>query len=240
MAFSKIQKSTVSQIIVEQIQEKLLKGELKAGQKLPPERQLAEMLGVSRSSLREAMRALQYMGILEIRQDGAHLCENLSLLSDHFKLTYLLKQFSVMELIEARKLVEAEIVRLAAERATAEDKETIAEAFEETLRYQETGEEKDFLMTDFAFHRAIAEAAQNSVLVEMLNAIRDLLLEVNLDVIKRPNQVQVATAFHEKIMKAILSGNAREASGVMLDHLTNVEEAIAEVYKAELSEDVKI
>jgi len=240
MTFSKIQKSTVSQIIVEQIQDKLLKGELKAGQKLPPERQLAEMLGVSRSSLREAMRALQYMGILEIRQDGAHLCENLSPLSDHFKLTYLLKQFSVMELIEARKLVEAEIVRLAAERATAEDKETITEAFEETLRHQETGEEKEFLTADFAFHRAIAEAAQNSVLVEMLNAIRDLLLEVNLDVIKRPNQVQVATAFHEKIMKAILSGNACEASDVMLDHLTNVEEAIAEVYKAELSEDVKI
>ena len=124
--------------------------------------------------MREAMRACN-MGILEIRQDGAHLCENLSPLSDHFKLTYLLKQFSVMELIEARKLVEAEIVRLAAERATAEDKETIAEAFEETLRYQETGEEKDFLMADFAFHRAIAEAAQNSVLVEMLNAVRDLL-----------------------------------------------------------------
>jgi DNA-binding FadR family transcriptional regulator len=74
----------------------------------------------------------------------------------------------------------------------------------------------------------------------MLNAIRDLLLEVNLDVIKRPNQVQVATAFHEKIMKAILSGNAREASDAMLDHLTNVEEAIAEVYKAELSEDIRV
>lgn len=107
----------------------------------------------------------------------------------HFKLTYLLKQFSVMEMIEARKLVEVETVRLAAERATVEDKERIAKAFEETLSYQETGGEKEFLITDFAFHRAIAEATQNSVLVEMLNAIHDLLLEVNLNVIKRPNQV---------------------------------------------------
>jgi GntR family transcriptional repressor for pyruvate dehydrogenase complex len=70
MTFQKIEKRTISQLIITQIQEKLLKGEIEVGQRLPSERRLAEMLGVGRSSVREAMRALQYMGILEIKQDG--------------------------------------------------------------------------------------------------------------------------------------------------------------------------
>jgi len=84
--FDKINKKTFSQLIIEQIKHRILEGQLKPGEKLPSERVLAEMFSVSRATVREALRALQYMEIIEVRQnDGAYLVNNINLLYDHFK-----------------------------------------------------------------------------------------------------------------------------------------------------------
>lgn len=237
-SFQKIDRPTVTENIIEQIKEQLLSGKLKAGDQLPPERVLAETLSVGRSSVREAIRALQYMGILEVRcGEGTFLSENISLLSDHFKVSYLLKRFSVMELIEARKTIEGEMVFLATVRSSLEDREML----EQLLQKMETVSDnvEEFLKTDFEFHRKIAEMSQNSVLTEMLNAMRELTLEENLDVVKKPGQIRNALSYHKRILAAILACDADGAREIMLEHLRDIESAIIELEQSKLEEERK-
>lgn len=237
-SFAKIERPTVTENIIDQIKEQLLSGKLKAGDQLPPERVLAETLSVGRSSVREAIRALQYMGILEVRcGEGTFLSENISLLSDHFKASYLLKRFTVMELIEARKTIEGEMVYLATVRSSMEDREMLEELQQ---RMEEVADDvEEFLKTDFEFHRKIAEMSQNSVLAEMLNAMRELTLEENLDVVKKPGQIRNALGYHKRILAAILACDAEGAREVMLEHLRNIENTIIELVQGKVEEEGK-
>jgi GntR family transcriptional repressor for pyruvate dehydrogenase complex len=228
LKFQKIDRPTITETIIDQIKQMILSGEMKKGQKLPPERQLAEMLSVGRTSVREAVRALQYMGILEVRSgDGTFLTENVSLLSDHFKTSFLIKHFSVIELVEARKIIEVETVCLAAERSSEEEKENLKGLFKKSVQVK--NDVSAFLKADFAFHRKIAEMSQNSVLVEFFTAMRELTLEENLEVIKKQGQIDKAIEFHLDILDAICSFDPAKARQVMMSHLENIEETVREI-----------
>lgn len=231
LSFKRIERSTVTENIIEQIKEQILSGKLRPGEKLPPERELAENFSVGRTSVREAIRALQYMGVLEVRYgEGTFLSRNSSILTDHFKTSHLLKRFSVMDLVEARKIVEGATVYLAAKRGAPEDGETLQEIYlqaEDAVR--EGKSEEAFLKADFEFHRKIAEMCQNPVLLEMLDAMRELTLEENLDVIKKPGQIGNALAFHKEILDAITANDARGARRKMMEHLENIENTVMEL-----------
>lgn len=235
MGFTKIKKKTVSESIINQIKDMILNGSLQPGQRLPSERELAELLSVSRPSVREAMRSLQSLGIIDIRSgEGTFLNSNVSILSDHFKMSYILKKFNILELIEARKILEVEIAALAARHATQENKDMLEDIHNEITNTK--GNLEAFLKADFSFHLAVAEAAQNSFLREMLNTTRDLLLEANIYVVKKPGQIETAITSHGNILKAILEGDAEKASKEMLYHLETIEEAINEMYNENLLE----
>lgn len=235
MGLKKIKKFTVSDSIITQMQEMILNGSYKPGQRLPSERELAELLSVSRPSVREAMRSLQTLGIIEIRSgEGTFLNDNVSILADHFKMNYLLKKYSILELIEARKILEVEIAAIAAKKATPENKEMLEDIHSEIFKTQ--GDLEAFLKCDFSFHLAVAETSQNSVLREMLNTTRDLLLEANVDVIKKPGQIETAIRSHGNILKAILDGDVDRAKKEMLYHLETIEVAINEIYYENLLE----
>jgi len=228
LKFQKIERQTITETIIDQIKEKILQGDLKPGQQLPPERVLAETFSVGRTSVREAIRALQYMGILEVRcGEGTFLTENLSLLSDHFKASYIIRQYSVRELVEARKIIEGETVYLATKRSSKEEKEALKQIFEVAIRVQD--DVAAFLKADFAFHKKIAEMSHNSVLEEFFTAMRELTLEENLEVIKKTGQIKKAIAFHEDILHCILLCDPEAARKVMLDHLENIENTVKEL-----------
>jgi len=217
----------VTETIIDQIKEKIVSGELEPGQQLPPERVLAETLSVSRTSVREALRALQYVGLLEIKcGEGTFLAENISLLTDYFKAKSLLKKYPVIELIEARKVIESETVFLATKRSVEEDRETLVQIYSDSRDL--VGEVEPFLRADFDFHRQLAEMSRNTVLLEMLNAMRELTLQENIDVIKKPGQIQKAINFHENIMKCVIACDADQARTIMLAHLEDIEETIKE------------
>jgi GntR family transcriptional repressor for pyruvate dehydrogenase complex len=241
LSFKKIDRSTVTENIIEQIKEKILSGEIKPGEKLPPERVLAETLSVGRTSVREALRALQYMGVLEVRYgEGTFLSENTSLLTDHFKISHLLKRFSVMDLVEARKVVEGATVYLAAKRGSPEDREALQDIYhqaEEAVR-KDKGE-KAFLKADFEFHKKIAEMCKNPVLLEMLDTVRELTLTENLDVIKKPGQIRNALAFHKEILEAVLAQDARKARRKMIEHLEDIENTVIELIEGRHQDQVK-
>ncbi len=224
--FKQIKKSTLSDSIVQQIIEMISAGNILPGERLPSERDLAEALSVSRPSIREAMRSLHALGLIEIRTgDGTYLNENIGQLSD-FRVKNILKKYSMLELTEARKLLEVEIVALAAERATEQDKENIKEAFQNTLKYPD--DPKGFLKADFEYHMTIAEAAQNQFLAEMLYTTRDLMVDGYQDVVRLPGKGDKLREYHNSIMDAVLAGDKKKAQKVMEAHL---EDIIQDVYK---------
>jgi len=218
--------------IVEQIQNLIKEGKLKPGDKLPPERILAEKLGVSRPPLREAISALEILGIIESRGGKGNFIKNtFNPTSYAQQLKELEKEESPFELLEARKAVETEIAGLAAEKATPEDIEEIEEALDRMREaLSDTPRAMEF---DRQFHVAVARAAHNSILFQMMNYLADGLKESLWVNIKEkswalPGRPQKYLEEHTKLLKAIKKGDKESARRTMHSHLTEVEEDLLE------------
>ena len=138
-----------------------------------------------------------------------------------------MKKYSVLELVEARKMIEMEIVKLAVARGDDSDIEYIREMYDETLMKKSTPVE--FIKADFSFHMAIATASKNRYLAEMLSATRELLLEINTDVIRKPGQIDKAIRTHENILDAIEKGNVKAALKEMNSHINMVSVVMGEI-----------
>jgi GntR family transcriptional repressor for pyruvate dehydrogenase complex len=211
---------TVPDSVFENLCELISSGTLEAGQRLPSERQLAALLGVSRSSIREALRTLDTLGLTQTKLgSGSYLRENIASLSHYFVRKHAAQTYELSELLEARISLECEVVTFAAKRVDAEGKE----ALKAILEHQEEMEDANsFLKTDFAFHELIARISNNFFLVEMLKTVRELMLEFNMEVIKRPGQRIVALQHHRMIYQAISEENPDKARLAMLRHLESI------------------
>lgn len=226
--FKRITKETVSETIIKQIKDMITNGTLIPGQRLPSERELAETLSVSRPSVREAMHALKSLGIIEIKTgEGTFLKDNYNLLSDHFNLNNMLKKFSLLDLVESRRILEVAIVGLAAERGTLENKKLIQELFHKSVKQKDNIEKYQEL--DFAMHVAIAEASQNKFLLEMLNTTRDLLFSSNFEILQKPGQIDITMKAHQDIVDAIVRSDKKMAKKAMLLHLESIAKALKEL-----------
>ena len=230
--FEKVQTRKVYMEIVEQIQDLIKTGRLKPGDKLPPERILVDKLGVSRPPLREAMSALEILGIIESRGGKGNFIKNtFNPASYAQQLKELEKEESPFELLEARKAVETEIAGLAAKKATPEDIKEIEEALDRMRNaLSDTPRVMEF---DRQFHVAIARAAHNSILFQMMNYLADGLKESLWVNIKRkswalPGHSQKYLEEHAKLLKAIKEGDKKAARRTMYSHLADVEEDLLE------------
>ena len=215
--FDKVVKSTVPGQVIEQIKELLVKGELKRGDRLPPERQLADMLGVSRPSLREALRALEYAGMLETRVgEGIFVADGDSIMMNNLLMLHLIKQYALEEMIEVRKVLETSNVRFAVLRARDEDLAALKEILE-----QSRGQIAN-IKSDYAFHQAIAVASGNSILATMLQTMRTMMSDFNSQLLTSQEGRQQVYAHHKKIVEAILNRDEKAAQDAMFLHLENV------------------
>ena len=213
--FDKVVKSTVPGQVIEQIKELLVKGELKRGDRLPPERQLADMLGVSRPSLREALRALEYAGMLETRVgEGIFVADGDSIMM------HLIKQYALEEMIEVRKVLETSNVRFAVLRARDEDLAALKEILEQSRG--QIANKAAFIKSDYAFHQAIAVASGNSILATMLQTMRTMMSDFNSQLLTSQEGRQQVYAHHKKIVEAILNRDEKAAQDAMFLHLENV------------------
>ena len=228
--FKKVQTKKVYMHIVEQIQDLIKEGKLKPGVKLPSEHTLAEKFGTSRPSVREALTALEILGITESRGGkGNFIRDNFSssLYEQRFK--ELQEEESPFELLEARKAVETEVAGLAAEKATPEDIREIEEVLD---RMKNALNDNPRVMEfDREFHIAIAKAAHNSILFQMMNYLADGLKEklwVNLNEKSWsiPGRPQKYLEEHAKILNAIKNKDSKNASKRMSNHLTGVEKEL--------------
>jgi len=227
-----IKSARIYEEIVRQVKQLIAAGRLKSGDRLPPERDLAEKFVVSRTSVREALRALESRGLIEIRAgDGAFVRDiSVETLIEPLALVILPHREAVGELFEARRLLEPAIATLAARRATPAE---IAE-MERILEAQgkEVAEGRTGVAQDAAFHAALAGSAHNRAISRIVNALMDLLTQSREESLQTPGRPARSHRDHLRILEAIRRRDEMAAHRTVLDHLIAVEGLVMEAQGA--------
>lgn len=194
-------------------------GSIPPGTRLPPERHLATTLGVGRSAVREALAALEIIGIVDVRPgSGTYLRGTASdLLPQALRWGLLIGPKSTADLLDLRSGLEIYVARLAAERAAASDLDALAAA----LKRMRTGIEnlKTFARADLDFHNALAAAAGNETLVDLLHVVRSLLQVYDDRAVHDESAARVAIAEHDALFSAIKARDADAAASAMAEHM---------------------
>jgi len=216
--FVEVSRSSTPKAIEEQIKDLIVARQLVAGDALPPEREFAARLGVSRSTLREALHALTEEGIVAARQGaGWALQPNPHPAASNLAVYFRLEDVTFQQVTEARMATEPTISRLAAERRTDEQLVAITEAFE---RMSRAAPGKQFVDADSEFHALIATAAHNVLLSFSMLPTMSLLEEVRVKIVEQPSSVAASQAEHQRILTAIGASDGDAAEQAMRDHIT--------------------
>ena len=220
-----IKRRRLHEEIVQQIQELVRDGSLKHGDRLPPERELAERLQVGRSSLREAMRALELQGLVVSRPGAGTFINTGRLDSVASIIASCLADPGDMlrDIFEMRRVLEPAIAALAAERATEEDirnMETILEEQSHQVARGESGVEGDS-----AFHFAIAQATYNVALIKVVMAVGDILRQSRDQSLQSPGRAQRSLDSHRVMLDIIRRRDVEGAQRAMEHHISVVEPA---------------
>ncbi|MCL4459228.1 MAG: FadR family transcriptional regulator [Chloroflexi bacterium] len=217
-----VQTISATQAIVEQLISLIKSGYLKPGSKLPSEDELGKMLGVGRSSVREAKRTLMAMRLIEARPGRGSIVKEISpeAVVDVDVLHLLLADETAIALHEARELLEIQIAGLAAQRAIPEDFIAMEKALEDMDWAAKTSH--SVYDPGMAFHLALTKAAHNAVLVKLYRPIMSLLQAHQRPAYERYSDPQVEVKAHWEIYESIRSRDAEKAKRVMYSHLQYV------------------
>jgi GntR family transcriptional repressor for pyruvate dehydrogenase complex len=200
-----------------------------AGEKLPAERELAELFGVGRSSVREALQALQMVGALERRQGKGTFLGDAAVQSLQ-KMDVSAEKYSFMELAEARRIIEIQAAALSAKNANAEDLKMMKASYLKHAKTPRSRPRPEITVLDYDFHRAVVRGAHNSFLLKMFDILRDNLVSSNYAVLTK-DKITGAVGCHRRILAAIASHNQKKAMEKMEEHLSQVEKLIIESYE---------
>ncbi|MDT0318647.1 FadR/GntR family transcriptional regulator [Streptomyces millisiae] len=197
----------------------LTSGQVRAGDRLPPERQLAETFGVGRSAVREALKSLSLLGLVDIRQgDGTYVRDASSdLLPQVLEWGLLLGDQTVDDLLEARACVETDLAELAAARRTDNDLVALDTHFSRMAAAHE--DPAAYLEADLAFHRALAQAAHNVTLAGLQARLETLVAVWIKQNIRNPREGRLAE--HTAVLDAVRAGDPRAAREAMRAHMTS-------------------
>ena len=218
-----IQLERLYEQIVSQIEQRILAGELKAGDQLPSENELAKQFRVSRTAVREAIKALREKRLVEIRAGrGTFIINGMPDAMRH-SLGLLMRLGSVngfSNLVEVREILEPEIAALAATRITDE----YITAMREAMEIMETALDNVdvFAEADLDFHLALAEATQNPIIPVLVDSIIDLLREQRKRIGLVNGGLQRGQSHHKKILEAVIRRDPQAARQAMQDHLEQV------------------
>jgi GntR family transcriptional repressor for pyruvate dehydrogenase complex len=211
----------------------LLSGEIERGSRIPPERQLAEALGVGRSSVREAIKSLSLLGLLDVRQgDGTYLSRSASdLLPQVIEWGLLLGERRIFDLVEARGEIEVLVAGLATQRADdagvarlRERLEALRDAGDDVLRYVDA---------DVALHLEIATLTNNEIFISLITSLRSLLGVWAKRVLEHAGETESSFAMHEPIVDAIAAGDVDAAKEAMRAHMERADRRLREALEAE-------
>ncbi len=221
--YEAIQSERLYSKIVEQIQRRILAGDLKEGDQLPSERELAEQFHVSRTAVREAIKALSEKGLLQIRHGRGTFVTNGTLQAMRESLDMLMRIGQVdgsVELVELREIIEPEIAALAAVRASQENLAAMKDAV--GIMDRSLADAAAYIEADLDFHLALAEATQNTMILKLIDSIVDLLREQRTRIFRVEGGPQRGQIYHKRILEAVARHDTAAAREAMRAHLGQV------------------
>ena len=225
--------------IIDQIRTAILEGKLKPGDVLPPEKKLTEQFGVSKQTLRESLRALEHMGLIDVRKGiggGAHIVEvDIEVTKQSLANFLYFKDLSIEDLSELRKLIEPHAAARAAEAMSAEDLRVLNELNKQARENLDKKFMQEMSINEINFHRVIAQTTSNPILVLILDFVEDLLEDFKK--VLKPDLAFSKSVLdaHDRIYEAICDKDPEKASAEMYRHVHEVEEHLAK-----LKEDINL
>lgn len=221
--YKPIQSSKVFERIAEQIEQRILSGELRSGDRLPTERELSEQFQASRTAVREAMKTLAQKGLVDMRPGRGTIVINATSQAMQHSLGLMIKvdqEHNLDHLSEVRQILEPEIATLAAQRATDKDilaMQTAVDVMEINLQNADA-----FIAADNDFHRALAEATHNILILALLDSIVNLLSEQRKLIFSVAGGPERGQLHHKHILNAIIRRDPEVAHKAMIAHLQQV------------------
>ncbi len=224
--FEPIRRTRVYEQVAARIQRLILEGELRPGDRLPTERELAERFGVSRTSVRDAIRMLELMGLVEPRQGEGTVVRDLSPDAIVTPLASLLVRSRdlLADLLDVRKMIEPHLAARAAVHATEEEVARLGAILERQRAKVAQGELA--VEEDSEFHYTIATASRNRVILRILDVLMDLLKTSRERSLQVPGRLQRSLEGHARILEAIRRRDPAAAEAAMRRHLEEIEEVL--------------
>jgi GntR family transcriptional repressor for pyruvate dehydrogenase complex len=218
-----VQSSRLYEQIVKQIEDSIEKGELKAGEQLPAERELAIQFGVSRTAVREAVKALREKGLVEAYAGRGTFITSET--SNSIRLTFdrMIKsgpREGTLHLVEVREILEPEIAALAATRVREESLDELREAIK--IMDSSKANPDSFIEADLDFHLALGEAAANPLILSLIDSIVGVLREQRLSIFKVEGGPERGQYHHKRILEAVENRDPLGAREAMRAHLRQV------------------
>lgn len=222
---SPIKREPLATEIARRLVEFILSGQVEPGTRMPSERALAEAFGVGRSAMREALKALTLIGLVEVRQgDGTYLRKaDSALLPELFEWGLLLGEQRTIDLVEARQEIETVIVGLAAKRRTERELTDLRAILE---RMGQARDIAAFVDADVQFHLRLAEAAGNSALRDIHSSVQALLRTWIARVVAASGDTRPSYEEHIPILEAVASGDVAAARAAMEAHMSSAAERL--------------
>jgi GntR family transcriptional repressor for pyruvate dehydrogenase complex len=230
LTYRKIRPKPIFEQVIEEIRAQIVEGNLKPGASLPPERQLSEMIGVNRHSLREALKILEFIGVVKSRTRTGTIVRNAgqdAFVEQFSKLGDFSPRQFLVELMELRQLLEPGIAALAATRATKADLAVMRRAMEDFEKEFERGPLGSD--ADERLHVALANATHNSTLVRLTKPMMGFLAQYREKGLRLEGRRQQTFREHERIYVAVSRRNPDEARRAMEDHLAEVEKMVRKI-----------
>ncbi|MBU5484859.1 FadR family transcriptional regulator [Clostridium sp. MSJ-11] len=225
--FTPIKNTKVYEQVIEQIKDMINKGILKKGDKLPSERDLVEKLQVSRTSIREALRALEIIGLIESRQgEGNFVKSNFeNNLFEPLSIMFILEKSDPMDILELRKIIEKETATLAATRISEDELTELRDLID---KFKNLDEDEEMVKADREFHYKIAQVSKNFLILSILNAISSLM-EIFIENARRnilinTDNKELLVKQHEDIYIALSEHDPEKALKAMSIHLETINE----------------
>jgi GntR family transcriptional repressor for pyruvate dehydrogenase complex len=221
--YQPVERAKLFEGIVDQIRERIVRGELQAGDRLPPERELAVAFGASRTAVREALKTLAQMGLVEMAQGrGTVVTDNTShaMRSSISLMMRVGRMQSPTYLVELREIIEPEIAALAAERADAGQIAALREAVERMDRALSHSDV--YIAADNSFHRTLALATRNPMILSLVDSIVDLLAEQRKLIFSIPGGSARGQVNHKALLAAVERRDVEAARAAMRAHLAQV------------------
>ncbi len=243
MTFESIRQAKVSDSIVSQVEQLILDGILKPGERLPPERELAQQMEVSRPSLREALLKLEAKGLLQSRRGGGTYVADIVAPTLTDPLVHLLRNHpeATFDILELRHALEEVAAYFAAIRSTDADREILKRRFANLGIDYEARDPMEDAAADVEFHLAIADTSHNVALMHVMRGLFNLLrtsISFSLEKLHmQQDNYEIVKEHHRKIFEAIIDGDPDAARQAAHLHLAFVEDTLREMDQKGLREE---